>query len=310
MKNNPLILAAGCLVAFSAQAAQPTFSDKLLLTGGVTNIEGAAGGGLTPWAVIGGYGTKGQVGGSANYTRVNLRDYALDTYGALIGIDNRVEFSVARQSFNLEQPGVAVRGVLGQTQTGDYKLGQDIYGVKVRVAGDAVLDQDTWMPQIAVGALVKRSHSGYGAVPSLGKALGARSDNGVDYYVAATKLFLNQSLLLNTTVRATKANQFGLLGFGGADDNRYRPQFEASAAYLLRKNLAVGAEYRSKPDNIKNALGPGTLRETNAYDVFLAWAVSKNATATLAYVDVGKIAPVVSNNHDQRGTYLSIQLGF
>jgi len=32
-------------------------SGKLLLTGGVSQIEGAAGGGLTPWAVIGGYGT-------------------------------------------------------------------------------------------------------------------------------------------------------------------------------------------------------------------------------------------------------------
>lgn len=310
MKITRAVLSTSLLLASMAQAAQPTYSDKLLLTGGVTNIEGAAGGGLTPWAVIGGYGTKGQVGATANYTRVNLRDYTLESYGALIGIDNRVEFSVARQSFDLEKPGVAVRNLLMQPTEGAYKLHQDIYGVKVRVIGDAVLDQDTWMPQISVGALVKRGDSGFGGVPSLAKVLGARSDNGVDYYVSATKLFLGQSLLLNGTVRATKANQFGLLGFGGPDDRNYGAQFEASAAYLLRKNLAIGAEYRGKPNNIPNAVAPGALRETDAYDIFLAWGVSKNATATLAYVDAGKIVPALTNDRDQRGAYLSLQLGF
>ena len=38
---------------------------KLLLTAGVTQIEGAAGGGLTPWAVIGGYGENNQFGANA-----------------------------------------------------------------------------------------------------------------------------------------------------------------------------------------------------------------------------------------------------
>ena len=35
---------------------------KLLLTGGVSSIDGAAGGGLTPWAVTGSYATSGQFG--------------------------------------------------------------------------------------------------------------------------------------------------------------------------------------------------------------------------------------------------------
>ena len=42
--------------------------DRLLATGGVMQIEGAGGGGLTPWALISGYGTDKQVGGSAFYT--------------------------------------------------------------------------------------------------------------------------------------------------------------------------------------------------------------------------------------------------
>ena len=50
----PLFLALAMLSA-------PAFAGdggKLLLTGGVSQLEGAAGGGITPWAVIGGYGTR------------------------------------------------------------------------------------------------------------------------------------------------------------------------------------------------------------------------------------------------------------
>jgi len=59
------ILAAHQLMP-SAFAAD--YSNKLLLTGGVSQVEGAAGGGLTPWAVIGGYGTNNEIGGNIHYT--------------------------------------------------------------------------------------------------------------------------------------------------------------------------------------------------------------------------------------------------
>ena len=48
--------ASAALFSTNAFALDNTYSNKLLLTGGVSQIEGAAGGGLTPWAVIGGYG--------------------------------------------------------------------------------------------------------------------------------------------------------------------------------------------------------------------------------------------------------------
>ena len=56
-----------------AQAELPAgHGDKLLLTGGVSQVEGAAGGGLTPWALIAGYGTRDQVGAQAFATAVGL----------------------------------------------------------------------------------------------------------------------------------------------------------------------------------------------------------------------------------------------
>ena len=95
-----LVLAGGLTslpaLAGDSGAAPANISGKLLLTGGVSQIEGAAGGGLTPWAVIGGYGTQDQIGANAFYTRVNVQDYHLDDAGVLVGIDNRVELSVAQ----------------------------------------------------------------------------------------------------------------------------------------------------------------------------------------------------------------------
>lgn len=264
-------------------------SGKLLLTAGVNQIEGAAGGGLTPWAVIGGYGTRDQIGANAFYTRLDVDDYQLDSYGAMVGFFDRVELSFARQRFDTQAVGAALG--LGR----GFTIGQDVIGLKVKLIGDAVLEQDSWLPQIAFGLQHKDNDRG-----ALLAAIGARSHSGTDFYVSASKLFLAQSLLLNATLRFTEANQFGILGFGGDKDNGHEAHFEASAAWLLSRNLAIGAEFRSKPDNLAIA------REDHAWDVFVAWAPAKQVSLTVAWVDLGTI--LIAD--DQGGLYASLQVGF
>jgi hypothetical protein len=274
---------------------------KLLLTGGVSSIDGAAGGGLTPWAVTGSYATAGEFGAAAHETGVKTRDYALVTYGVALSWNERVEFSLARQDFDAKDN-------LAPLGLANLKLKQDIVGIKLRVAGDAVLDSDRWMPQVAVGVQAKRSDAG-ALGPTLYGALGAKR-NGTDVYVSATKLWLAQGVLVNATLRATKANQNGLLGFGGAQSDSVKLQPEVSAALLLRRNLAIGAEYRAKPDHLnRSALGTGALAEDDWFDVFVAWAPSKHVSITAAYVDLGKIAPAVQPRR-QNGAYLSAQVAF
>lgn len=271
-----------------AQSIGSATSGKLLLTGGVSQVEGAAGGGLTPWAVIGGYGTRDQVGAGAFYTHVDVDDFSLDSYGVMVGLYDRLELSLAQQSFNTRDVGTELG--LGQ----DFRINQNIYGAKLRLFGDAVLDQDTWVPQVALGVQHKRNDRG-----ELVQALGAQDHTGTDYYLSATKLFLSQSLLLNTTLRYTKANQFGILGFGGDRDSGYSLQPEFSVAYLVTRNVAIGAEYRTKPNNLNVA------EEEDAYDVFVAWAPTKHVSLTAAYVHLGNV--VVG---DQSGVYGSVQFSF
>jgi hypothetical protein len=261
---------------------------KLLATGGVSQVEGSGGGGLANWALITGYGTRDGVGANAHYTTVLLPDYRLDTLGVAVGLFDRVELSYAWQNFDTQQVGAALG--LGK----GYAFHQNIYGAKLKLVGDAVYDQDRWLPQISIG--VQHKENDRGAIIA---AVGGKGSVGTDFYLSASKLFLAQSLLVNATLRETKANQLGILGFGGDKHSGYSTQFEGSAAWLLSRDFAIGAELRTKPSNLKIA------REGDAWDIFAAWFVNKHLSATLAYADLGNI---VIRDH-QHGAYVSLQAG-
>lgn len=282
------------LIGSIAMAQQWPDTGRLTATGGVSQVEGAGGGGLVPWALITGYGTRDSWGASAYYTALRTQDYSLSSAGLAVGLADRVELSLAQQH---------LRGSLAPLD--QLSIRQDIFGVKVKVAGDAVYDQDRALPQIAVGALFKRNR-GIGGLGALGVSevtqLGAKHDSGTDYYVAATKLFLDRSLLLNGTVRATKANQMGLLGFGGDRHDSYKAMLEASAAYMFTRKLVAGVEYRQKPHNLS------VDDEKAYYDVFVAWFPTKHVSVTAAYVGLGDVT--VFNPKRQHGMYVSVQTGF
>ena len=288
-----LLLATTFSAATAVGQVMPDMG-KLTATGGVSQVEGAGGGGLTPWALIGGYGSRDSWGANAHFTRAATQDYALESYGVAVGLFDRIELSLAKQNF---------RGSLAPLN--DLRIRQDIVGLKIKLVGDAVYNQDLVLPQIAVGLMAKRN-KGVGGLGAIGVTkvtqLGAKNESGVDYYVAATKLLLAQSLLLNATVRATKANQMGLLGFGGDKGNSYQAKLEVSAAYMLSRKLVAGLEYRMKPRNL--ALD----NEKAYYDVFVAWFPNKHVSVTAAYVVLGDIT--VFNPVRQRGAYLSVQTGF
>ena len=282
-------LATALIAALALPASAIAADGRLLATGGATQFEGSAGGGLVPWAVLSGYGTDEQNGGTAFLTRVETGDYSLDATGVAYTFRNRVELSYARQRFGL---GELQRRLALPTGRFD----ADVIGAKVRLGGDLVY---TAMPQVSLGVQHKRQLDF--AIPS---AVGARDDSGTDVYLAASKLFLagafDRHLLVNATLRSTRANQAGLLGFGGDRKAGRSLVLESSVAVLLDPQWAVGVEYRQKPDNL------GFAREDDWKDAFVAWFPNKHVAVVAAYADLGSIATL----DKQRGAYLSLQASF
>ena len=276
------LIAAGALAAGVAGSAGAAPGGRLLATGGASTVEGAAGGGIVPWATLAGYAERGEVGGAVGLTRVALPDFDTDSASVAVTLSNRLELSLGRQRLDA---GAVVPGTT---------LEQEIIGVKTRLAGDLVYGT---LPQLSAGLLYKRN-----VAFEVPEAVGARDDSGVDAYVAATKLWLvgpfGRSAFLNGTLRATRANQLGLLGFGGDREGGYSLVGEASAGLFLNRRWALGAEYRQKPDNLAFA------REDDWFDVFVGWFPAKRVALVAAWSDLGSIAGL----DGQRGAYLSLQL--
>lgn len=275
-----------CLHLFAASDLYAQGS-RLWATGGVSSIEGSAGGGLSPWAVISSHADEGEWGGTLFLLHAGVDDFTLQVMGASLSAWNRVELSFARQTFDLDTQGAT----LGQDQ-----LEQDILGIKLRLAGDLIYQP--W-GQWSLG--LQHKHNRTFAIP---KALGAQGDQGTDLYLAGSKLFLaalfERNLLLNATLRGTKANQGGLLGFGGDRQDAYRAQLEASLGLFLTRQWLIGTEYRQKPDNLT------TVREDDWHDLFVAWVPGRDLAVTAAWVNLGDIAGL----KDQAGYYLSLQGSF
>lgn len=249
---------------------------KLLATPGVSQIEGSAGGGLVPWAQLAGYATENELAISAFCSQVNVTDFQLNSCGGQANLFDRLEVSFAKQNFNIDP--------LALTLT------QHILGAKLRLYGDVVYS--TW-PQLSVGIQHKSLMNS-----DIAFSLGAKKDTGNDVYLAASKLhlglFSGYNVLWNATARYTEANELGLLGFGGPNAEATL-QAEVSVAVLINKYVAIGTEYRQKPDNLG-------LKEDDWQDVFIAWFPNKHVNLTLAYLDLGAIAAIPN----QTGWYISL----
>lgn len=249
---------------------------KILATPGVSQVEGSAGGGLVPWAQLAGYAESGEVAVSGFCTQASVDDFRLNTCGIQGNWSDRIEISFAQQNFDVEPLSL--------------QLTQNIVGLKARLYGDLIYSK---YPQLSLGLQHKMLDTADVAL-----SLGAQKKSGTDIYLAASKLHLGAvfgyNLLWNATARYTESNEMGLLGFQGPNDSGGL-MAEASVAVLFNKHLAVGVEYRQKPDNLN-------LQENDWKDVFVAWFPNKHVSVTAAYIDLGTIAGLP----DQDGFYLSL----
>lgn len=264
----------------------------------VTNVEGSAGGGLVPWALL------HPQGPLVSYTNVNVNDYKIQSVAVAGTIANMVELSLAKQMVNAPTVGTA----LGL----DNRIDMTTFGVKVKLVD---MGKDNAVPQIAIGVQAK---SASGAILDALQTAGAISGkSGTDWYAAATKFVTvgGKKVVLNGTLRATKANTMGVLGFGGGtinNNNNYKWEPEVSAGAFVADNVVLGAEYRAKPNNIGQAAFG--IQEKGAWDIFMAYFVNKNMAITAAYANLGQVGPsrtaVGTMAAKQDGLYLQLQASF
>lgn len=286
--THKLSILLGCALCAVTQLAEAD-NGRLIATGGASSIEGAAGGGIIPWAVLTGYGEQGEWGSSVFATHVDLPDYLLDVAGMSVAYGNRVELSYAHQRFDL--------GTLQKDLSlPEDNVTQDIFGLKVRLFGDLIYDT---LPQVSLG--IEYKHQNDFLIPSL---IGAKRDADVEGYLTASRLFMGAAfgynLVVNGGVRYSRANETGLLGFGGDRRDSRSVLKEGSVAVLLNPRWAVGVEYREKPDNLSFA------GESDWADLFVGYFPNKHLSVVLAYAKLGEIATL----ENQNGAYLSIQGSF
>lgn len=284
----PSLLIAPTLAAAELVSDKITRS-RLLATGGASTIEGSAGGGIVPMAVLAGYGAQEEQGAVAFASYVDTGDYQLEVVGGSWSWRNRVELSIAQQTLTHESLTAAL-------SLPTDSISQRIISAKLRVAGDLIY---TPMPQISIGLQHKKNLDFL--VPA---AVRAKDDSGTDINLTATKLILgavfDRNLLLNANLRYTNANQTGLVGFGGDKNDQRDVVTEISTGLLLNRHWLVGAEYRQKPNNLS------FIKEDDWQTVFVGWFPNKCIALVAAYVDLGEVATF----KDQTGWYLSLQGSF
>jgi hypothetical protein len=255
----------------------------------ITNIDGQAGGGLVPWALL-------SSGPTVAITHLGTQNLGINSVAVNTSFANLVEVSYAR---NMLTDNVAIAG---------NTVNVDNIGMKVKLN-----DMGDSMPQFAVG-LVYKNATGILA-DTLNTALGV-SKSSTDLYGAASKIVNigGKTVLLNGVLRATKANQLGLLGFGGGTTvgakTGYSVVPELSVEVFAAENVIVGAEYRAQPTNgVAGALDT-YLHQNAAYDLHIVYVANKNFTLTAAYTNLGQVAPVLNGTNKQNGMLLQGQVNF
>lgn len=148
---------------------------------------------------------------------------------------------------------------------------------------------ETWLPAITGGIHYKYNESVNNIDKELGGALtsiGIEKKDGIDFTLYASKMltFFPRPVLLNIGARNTQAAHIGLLGFTG--DREF--VFEGNLVVFLTDRLALGAEYRQKPNSYKQI--PGLIGEENDWwSLVFGYVANNNLTISGGYFNLGQV---------------------
>ncbi|MCF8037090.1 MAG: DUF3034 family protein [Desulfobacteraceae bacterium] len=214
---------------------------------------------------------------------------------------NRLELGYGYDALYLDDLPDDIRSATGVDISDDFVY---LHNFNARVAllkeGDFAR---AWVPAVTLGAHYKYNDTSDRIDRELGGALsgiGIADNDGMDYTLYASKKigFLPRPLLVNAGLRSTRAAHIGVLGFTGDRDL----VFEGSMVAFLTDRLALGVEYRQKPDDydrINGLIGD----EDDWWSVVAAYVVDDHLTISGGYFDLG----TVLNHEENRSLGLKIK---
>ena len=306
------LLASSLLVPFG----QSAFANIPLL-----NIEGEGGGAIVPWAYTSNASKDGGVGMPAASIWTWVSDsYTINFWPVAVSIGDRIELGFAYQNLDISTLKSDLRDdsyvALGGAARLDAEL-DNLQMITAHAKFQFVKESENW-PAMAVSVSYKkaldvdelddnlsddaRAVLGAGA-PKVLKYMGVDDDDGFEVNLMATKLWKTKIPLLTAfNLRYTQANQLGFLGF--SDDWSLNPEF--TLAILPESNVAIGVEFRYKPDELKsvndylNANGGGAVaatgnlndysfKEDHFVDFFVAYLPTPNLTIAAGVANIGNV---------------------
>ncbi len=254
-------------------------------------IEGVGGRPITPTAYLVNTPPEGECFGmpalSAGYLMVGEKD--LQTLGATWTLGQRLELGYAANRLGIDDLDSEVRSSTGL----DFRPNRVyLHHFNARLQ---LIQEGQWdiscMPAVTVGAHGKYNNDINKINRDLGDALEQladyQSERGVDFTLTASKTFkvANWPFIVSLGGRASKASQFGLLGFG----DKYMGSIEGNIATFLADNIVVGAEYRGKPPVMDRV--PDLLAEDDGWwDVHAAYVINPNSVLYAVAGDAGAVA--------------------
>lgn len=238
-----LILAAPCKIANS----RPPIPSH--------TIEGNSGALITSTAYLVNPAEKRDIFGSPSISATALffveKDF--ESFAVVENLWGNMEIGYAYERLGLGGWTDDARNALGVT------IGQHVglHNLNLRYMAIEEGDFDlTWMPAVTFGAHLKWNESqtkldqDTTVIPAFGgllDQLGSDHSRGAEFTVVASEMIydlLPWPIMVSAGLRNGDAIQTGLLGFAGERSTT----FEGSVIAFLTDELAIGAEYRQKPD--------------------------------------------------------------
>jgi len=258
-------------------------------------IEGVGGLVLTPMAYLVNPGVPGTVVGkpafALQYAMIGSKD--LEVFTATWTFWRRLELGYGISRLGLGDFPADVKSATG-VDIGTHDIFLHNLNLRLNVIQEGQWDQG-WLPAVTVGAHYKHNEDINGIDRRLGgllTTLGLDDNDGLDFTLTASKTLtcLPRPTIVSAGARASKAAQLGFLGF----TNGYDVTFEGSAVMLVTDRLAVGTEYRQKPDDLGQVSGL-IADEDDWWDVHAAYILNDRS---VLYATVGNAGSVLNHRSE------------